>query len=472
MQAAEELLECARKGIQHLASTGRLPVGDLQYDSLPAEMLAFQALIHTQKENPDQAIEFANQALQVAPSGAPAISASALLALQVAYRQKGNLAKAIEACRQAIPLSRMVDNVNTRVSVLHNLGVGLMIQGKLNQLRQVYQDGLHFAEMHGELDHPRYDVIYFKLADIAYLRNDLDQAAILLDQGFKCSEHNTNLWPRFYGKIIQVQLILARGDQQAALNWLAELEGLLERVRGAYFEAELADYLVRIRVILGKMEGVRAWVQAKEKTLKMPPEFIKLETAIQLAYIYEALGDLDLAVSLAEQLEKITADLGCLHLQLYSLIPLIKAWSKKGNQPVALTYLHKALTLAEPEGYLRVFLDQGKIMFDLLQTAESLWQTESIDSLIHCLLAAFSETLPLNQQVVQSQRLVCPLSERELQVLGLIAVGRSNKEIAQELFIAIGTVKRHTVNIYYKLDVSNRTEAVVKANNLRLLQTV
>jgi LuxR family maltose regulon positive regulatory protein len=73
------------------------------------------------------------------------------------------------------------------------------------------------------------------------------------------------------------------------------------------------------------------------------------------------------------------------------------------------------------------------------------------------------------QQPLAKQLLISPLSRREAELLGLIAAGRSNKEIAAELYISIGTVKRHTVNIFNKLDVKNRTEAVAKARKLGLL---
>jgi len=163
LSQAEELLACAQKAYQRMHAEGRLPEGDPEYDGLPAEMLAFDALIHTQKENPDQVIALADRALAAAPQGSPVISATALLAQQVAYRQKGEMDKAIESCFKALPLTRAADDIGTRVSVLHSLGVGLMIQGKLDQVIQVYEEGLRFAETQGEIEHPRYDLIYFKL---------------------------------------------------------------------------------------------------------------------------------------------------------------------------------------------------------------------------------------------------------------------------------------------------------------------
>ncbi len=468
MQVTEELLACAEKAYQHLASLGKLPLDDLEYAGLPAEMLAFQALIHTQKANPDRVIELAEQAMAAAPEGTPVIAAIALLGQQVAYRQKGQMDKAIESCARAIPLSRAVQDVGTRVSVLHSLGVGLMIQGKLSQLVWAYEEGLRFAETRGESENPRYDLIYFKLADIAYIRNDLEQMGQWLRKGFACSERNTSLWPRFYGKILQVQRMLAQGDRAGAQNLQDEVETLLKRVRGTYFETELVGYVMMIRVLNGNLEGVQAWAQSCQQLLASPLNFIQLETAIQLAYIWGALGEVDLAIRLAEQIEALAARTGSRHLQLHALLPQIVGWVQKGNPQKAQSCLLQALILGEPEGYFRVFVDRGKVMRDLLVAADRKQQFEFMAAYIHRLLESFDTRPDSAPPGAQSQALIAPLSERELEVLGLIAAGHSNKEIAQALVIAIGTVKRHTVNIFNKLDVKNRTEAVARARQLGL----
>lgn len=467
MEPAEEMLEYAHKAYQRLLSEGRLPAGDLEYEGLPAEILAFKALIHSQKNDPDRVIQLADQALACVPERAPVISAVALLAKQVAYRQKGEMDKAIAACLEALPLSRAADDIGTRVSVLHSLGVGLMIQGKLSQLIQAYQEGLQFAQSQNEIDHPRYDLIFFKLADVAYIHNELDQAEKWLNEGFKRSDGNTNLWPRFYGKVLQIQLMLAKGDHNSAQNLLTEMERSLDKVKGAYFEAELVANVMLIRMITGNLAGVRTWAQSCQNLIQEPLNYIQLEPALQLAYTWEALDELEHALHLAAQLEAISSESCCQHLQIYALVPQIKAWAKKGNQVKAQECLARALSLAQQEGYIRVFLDHGEILRQQLEIASNAPQTTAMEAYIRRLLRAFEPQIqPLSPT---RQPLISPLSERELEVLALIAAGHSNKGIASELVIAIGTVKRHTVNIFNKLDVKNRTEAVAKARDLGLL---
>jgi len=123
------------------------------------------------------------------------------------------------------------------------------------------------------------------------------------------------------------------------------------------------------------------------------------------------------------------------------------------------------VSLARSGGYVRVFLDGGKPVESLLKTAVTRWKDQEL-VYAHRLLAAFSESAAPAAGRAPDAGI---LSERELEVLRLMAAGRSNREIAGELVIAIGTVKRHTANIFDRLDVRNRTEAVAQARRLGLL---
>jgi LuxR family transcriptional regulator, maltose regulon positive regulatory protein len=142
-----------------------------------------------------------------------------------------------------------------------------------------------------------------------------------------------------------------------------------------------------------------------------------------------------------------------------------------GQREQALTLLQQAIQRAEPEGYIRLFLDEGTPLVMLLM---HLRESSPQQAYIQLLLAAFpdyetAQPVGKEEHRRRPQPLVDPLSERELEVLQLIAAGASNEEIAEQLVIAIGTVKRHVSNILGKLAVSNRTQAVVYAKEIGLL---
>lgn len=137
----------------------------------------------------------------------------------------------------------------------------------------------------------------------------------------------------------------------------------------------------------------------------------------------------------------------------------------------AISALQQALALAESEGYVRVFLDEGRPMAALLRRAASSGVAEVY---IGRLLTAFETTRPRGQfhpsPPIDAQPLVEPLSPREIEVMQLIAVGDSNHEIAQRLFISVHTVKKHVTNIFGKLGVTSRTQAVARARELGLVE--
>ena len=130
----------------------------------------------------------------------------------------------------------------------------------------------------------------------------------------------------------------------------------------------------------------------------------------------------------------------------------------------AMHTLQKALFLAEPEGYVRLFLDEGPAIAALLRLVVAQGPASAY---VDTLLAAFEA--PSTRPSAISQPLIEPLSERELEILGLIAAGMSNRQIADELVLSVGTVKWHLNNIYGKLGVRSRTQAVAQARELNLL---
>jgi LuxR family maltose regulon positive regulatory protein len=140
------------------------------------------------------------------------------------------------------------------------------------------------------------------------------------------------------------------------------------------------------------------------------------------------------------------------------------AFQTEGDSEQALSVLERALSLAEPEGYVRTFIDEGEPMARLLRLALS---RGIAPDYVARLLAALGEEAELASRAMES--LIEPLTERELEVLRLIVAGLSNPEIAEELFIAVSTVKSHVNHIYGKLTVENRVQAASRARTLNLV---
>jgi LuxR family maltose regulon positive regulatory protein len=171
------------------------------------------------------------------------------------------------------------------------------------------------------------------------------------------------------------------------------------------------------------------------------------------------------ALSLLDPLLRSMSEIGRVDLMIEIQILRALAVQRQGDTGAALTALQGALSLAEPGGFVRIFLDQGQPMAHLLYEALTRGITPEYAGK---LLAAFS---PQEQTTLPdgAMSMIEPLSARELEVLQLIAQGLSNKEIAQQLFLSLATVKWHASNIYGKLAVSNRTQAVAQARALGIL---
>ena len=151
-------------------------------------------------------------------------------------------------------------------------------------------------------------------------------------------------------------------------------------------------------------------------------------------------------------------------IEILALLAL--AHAAQGDIPLALVSLERAVTLSEPEGYVRLFVDEGPPMAHLLQEAAS---RGIAPGYTRRLLAAFSPESEHPGPSIPQSVLVEPLSERELEVLQHIAEGFTNQEIADRLYLSLYTVKAHARNIYGKLDVNNRAQAVARARELGVL---
>jgi len=189
-----------------------------------------------------------------------------------------------------------------------------------------------------------------------------------------------------------------------------------------------------------------------------------------LARILIAQGRLDEAARLLERLLKVAEAGGRISKEIEILILQALTHQAGGEADRALSALERALILAEPEGFIRIFVDEGPPVAHLLYEAAA---RGTAPDYVHQLLDAFStaeaeQTGPTKTRVPKPQ-LVDPLSEREIEVLQLIAEGLTNREIASRLFLALNTVKVHTSNIYGKLGVNNRTKAVARARALGII---
>jgi len=294
------------------------------------------------------------------------------------------------------------------------------------------------------------------LAGLLYEWNQLEAAHEHARAGIEYSQRFNVFSHLVSGSLILMQLLQAQGQVQGALDALRVAEQTVERHRVRLASTiELRTARVREYLALGDVETAARLAE----DCRGPSDLEHLAWArLHLAQGRpdEAFHLLDRQRSAAEAGGRMGRLIEILGLQAVSLEAL-------GRHDSALHTLAEAFRLARPEGYVRTFLDLGEPVGELLQRATAQGLTRDYAS---SLLAAAKTGLPSSPG---PQRLADPLTEREIEVLRLLAAGLSNKEIAGTLIIAPSTVKQHLKNLYSKLDAHSRTQAVAQGQELGLL---
>jgi len=330
--------------------------------------------------------------------------------------------------------------------------------------------------------------IHIVLGSIFLEWNDLERAKAALSAGPEQSKLTDHMAVQIERTIWLVRLKRALGDIAGALD-LIEQAMQAQPISASYFAALRAQlWLARAESDPGRLADAARWARERRIALDkedLVPSIIPLFSRdiqrLTLARLLIAQRRLSVSSTAAQPdlqplLRFLDSQLcqaeekGWITRVIEILILQALAFQAQGNTSQALIPLERALTLAEPEGYVRIFVDESTPMARLLYQAA---ERGILPEYTGKLLAAFPEIelSPVELRQAQEPRpeLIEPLSDREIEILELIAEGLTNREIAQRLVISPGTVKVHTSNIYGKLGVHNRTQAVARSRALGIL---
>jgi LuxR family maltose regulon positive regulatory protein len=280
----------------------------------------------------------------------------------------------------------------------------------------------------------------------------------------------------FYVYAMQVRIFLSHTQMDAARSAFEQLEQISVRLNqptSRYYHTLFTTVdRVRLWLACGEVDQATHWVKQREMREQESTPFGHEREEVACARVFLATGRSDLALQRLEPvLHRATAGKRWGHV---IEIQLLQALARQVNheETKALDVLSEAVHLAEPEGYIRSFVDEGAPMATLLYRLRKQDHKRGSTPYLDRVLAAFQQEsigqVPAEERT-KAQALPDPLSQRELQVLQLIVQGASNQEIAQELVITYDTVKRHVSHIFSKLGVNNRVQAVKQARNLSLL---
>ncbi len=438
----------------------------------------------------EQLSRLAEQAQHMPPDDDTMWQQHMLAPFAMAWRMAGNFPPMVAALQESRKRTRMTQHRYQEVQILWGLIAALIASGQLRLAHDYCQELQQLVDgLGGPLPVAAYPDLF--QAQLAYAWNQLEVAKSAAQKAIDKTA------PLQYLDILMVayevlsHVYMALGDLTGAEHAVREMERVNQSAGIPLFRPWVEGLRVQLWLARGDLTRAVDWAehaQYRQDTLYYSSEIAYL--ALVRIYLAQqrypqALQWLAALLSSAEQVARVESMISILALQVVAL-------QASGATQEALRILLRLLTLAEPEGYMRIFLDAGEPMQQALQALLSTKHMRHDISLVppalasyaHTVLAAFEceqretvqqETIPFVSKALPrpsseaAYQLVEPLTPRELEVLYLLAEGASNQEIANRLVVSLTTVKKHVGSLLLKLAAENRTHAVARARKLSLL---
>jgi LuxR family maltose regulon positive regulatory protein len=319
----------------------------------------------------------------------------------------------------------------------------------------------------GRLPLPLLGWVYVRTGELLYERDDLAGAMERASQGLERCKLGGDIRSMIAGSLLTARIHLTLGDTASAATSIEQVRPLVEDAAFVEWANRFERLQLELWLAQDRLQAAITWSEAALRQGRLAdrpdPEVGQLAIARVLIVQGDAASTAR-ALKLLDPLPRLAEADGRMGVQIEALALQALAHWQRGERAEALPPLEHALRLAEPEGYLRLFADLGPSIVRLLQEAHG---RGVMRDYVAAILAACDgrHRTPSGS----SRALLEPLTDRELEVLQLVAAGLTNREIAGRISISPETVKKHTGNIYGKLGARTRTEAVAIARALDIL---
>ncbi len=484
LEAVEDRLRDAERWLVALAdqsdrqqalSAGMIVLDEEEFSRLPGLIAVYRAGLALVLGKVTAVRQYARKALDLVPEDDDLSRGAATALLGLVSWRNGDLEEARRMFAEGLARVRKAGAVSDAINGANAIAVICMGQGRLREAMRTYEQGLQLAMEHGDPHLRGTADIDVGMSEIYREFNDLHAAEQILLKSKEQGAHTGFPQFRYRWCISMSRLREAQGDLNGALEHLFEAEKLF----ASDFFLELrptAALITRARILQGRLGEALDWVRDQGLSVQDDLSYAREFEHVTLARVLLAQYKVDRADRSLREASELLGRLlqeaeagGRMGSMIEILVVQAIAYHMQGDTPAALRQLERSLTLAEPEGYVRIFIDEGQPMANLLEIAAN--QGIAPDYARHLLAALIKvDTLHIPRtKPPLGKPLREPLSERERDVLRLLATDLSGPDIARELIISLNTLRTHTKNIYDKLEVNSRREAVRRAIELGLL---
>ena len=458
---SESFLQEAEQCLREAAHT-MVVVEEEQFKTLPARIAIARAYNSQTKGESLATVKLAQEAVRLSPETNQFMRAQATAILAGAYWANGELTAAYDAMNHWAEQAWLAGNTMFAIMTASGLADILQEQGRLRNAMQIYEDALKFAADVGA------EVVPFTAhhhLGMALLLNEMganDAAEKHLQLSLELGQAATIIDWQYRRNFALARFKETAGDLNAALYFFDEAKRTYVKTP-IPLTRPVDAFKVRVYLKQGLLAQTHEWAQkfSMDDELSFLHEF----EHITFARVLLAKKDSKNVSQFLARLLQAAEDGARIGSMLEILILQALAFHAQGQLTQALLPLKRAVALAEAEGYVRIF-EEGKPMQELLAKLSLTPEGKANKNYIQTLLSLFEVQTP---KPAPSQLLIDPLSERELEVLSLVALGLSNTEISEKLFLSLSTVKGHNLRIFNKLQAKSRTDAVARARELGLI---
>jgi LuxR family maltose regulon positive regulatory protein len=434
-----------------------------EVENLLALVALYRGSIAAVRGDVEQAIELITFAQARLPRDDHMAHARAYFSLGLANELSGQADDAAKNFLRASDKAQSAGVLHLAVHARCSAAQVLIDQGRLRLAEQACRTAIDLVEGRR---FPPLGVALSILGGIALERNDLASAEQLLNEGMALSRQGMLLDKVIAGMAFYVHLTVCQGNTAEFLNAFDEVNAIIEGYGVERIYLVAAAYQARMHIFLADRQAVDQWAKAYQTSRPDSPfEYAELTLVRYLLMC----GDYEVVPSILQPLLDTTGREGRFRASMEIKLLFSRYCQDKGDIPMALKWLSEALEIAAPEGFIRIFLDEVPVLELLPQVRET--APDLVDAILGQQKSPDDVERPVLSEVERpaQPQLPEPLTEQELNILALIAAGKTNQQIADDLVVTVGTVKWHVHNILQKLGVNNRTQATIRAQELGLL---